>query len=85
MENVRNILVAIDLGESSAQALVEARALAGRFGSALHLLCVVQDPAALSWAPDAETGMLSTLVSQMQQDARAPLEALPPARAAGRS
>jgi nucleotide-binding universal stress UspA family protein len=51
MENVKNILVAIDLGESSAQALVEARALAGRFGSALHVLCVVQDPAALSWAP----------------------------------
>lgn len=79
MENVKNILVGIDLGESSAQALVDARALAGRFGSALHLLCVVQDPAALSWAPDAETGMLSTLVSQMQQDARAHLEGLLPA------
>ena len=79
MENVRNILVAIDLGESSNDALVEGRAHAVRLGATLHLLCVVQDPFSLPWAPTAPDQVLSTLVGQMQRDARAHLDHLLPA------
>ncbi|MGE5833277.1 MAG: universal stress protein [Acidobacteriota bacterium] len=79
MQNVRNILVAVDLGESSKDALVEARALADRFGATLHLLCVVQDPFSLPWAPTAPDQVLSTLVAQMQRDAKTYLDRLVPA------
>ena len=76
MENVKTILVAVDLGESSKQAFAEARELAGRFDATLHLLCVVQDPSSLPWAPGASDNVLSTLVAQMQSDARAHLDRL---------
>jgi nucleotide-binding universal stress UspA family protein len=76
MAHVKNILAALDLGESSKQALGEARDLAGRFGATLHLLCVVQDPASLPWAPAASDTVLSTLLAQMQNDARAHLDRL---------
>ena len=78
MDNVRNILVAIDLGDSSTRAFVEAKELAGRLGARLHLLCVVQDPAALPWAPEASTDLLMTLVAQMRRDAQAHLDQLMP-------
>jgi nucleotide-binding universal stress UspA family protein len=81
MENVRSILVGIDLGESSKDAFVEARALAGQCGASLHLLCVVQDPFTLPWAPTAPDQVLSTLVAQMQRDAQAHLDRLLPAGA----
>jgi nucleotide-binding universal stress UspA family protein len=76
MENVKTVLVAIDLGESSKQAFAEARDLAGRLGAAIHLLCVVQDPSSLPWAPAASDGVISALVAQMQNDARAHLDRL---------
>jgi nucleotide-binding universal stress UspA family protein len=79
MDNVSNILVGIDLGESSRQAFAAARDLAGRLGAKLHLLCVVQDPGSLPWAPAAPHDVLSTLVAQMQRDARVYLEELVPA------
>jgi nucleotide-binding universal stress UspA family protein len=76
MDNVKNILVAVDLGESSTPAFAEARELATRFGAALHLLCVVQDPFSLPWAPTADQTVLATLLAQLQQDAKAYLERL---------
>ncbi len=76
MADVRNILVAIDLGESSQQALAEARELAGRTGAAIHLLCVVQDPSALAWAPAAQADVLASLSGQMQRDANTYLDQL---------
>jgi nucleotide-binding universal stress UspA family protein len=76
MDNVRNILVAIDLGESSKRAFVEAKELAGRLGARLHLLCVVQDPSAFPWAPAASDDTLMTLVAQMQRDAKTHLDDL---------
>jgi universal stress protein A len=78
MHNVRNVLVAIDLGESSTQVLGEAKELAARYEARLHLLCVVQDPSALPWAPAASTATLMTLVADMQRDARAHLDQLMP-------
>jgi nucleotide-binding universal stress UspA family protein len=71
MEHIRRILVAIDLGESSREALAEARELWDRSGGMLHVLCVVQDPFALPWATSAGEGLLSTLSTQMERDARA--------------
>jgi nucleotide-binding universal stress UspA family protein len=76
MEDLRNILVAVDLGESSQQAFAEARDLAKRFGATLHLLCVVQDPSALAWAPAAPADTLAALGKQMRADAAAHLDRL---------
>jgi nucleotide-binding universal stress UspA family protein len=76
MQHLRNILVAIDLGDSSKQALAEARELAGGSGATIHLFCVVQDPAALPWAPTAQAGTLAALGAQMRQDAAAHLDRL---------
>jgi nucleotide-binding universal stress UspA family protein len=78
MQNVKDILVAIDLGESSKQALAEARELWDRFGSRLHVLCVVQDPSSLPWAPAADPHVLSALQAQMQMDAKRYLTSLLP-------
>lgn len=80
MAGVRHILVALDLGEASKQALEHARTLAASFGASLHLLCVVQDPFSLPWAPEAPGEALSTLLAHMQHDAQAHLEAVMPAR-----
>ena len=76
MAHVKHVLVAIDLGESSKQALAEAREVAGRTGAAIHLLCVVQDPSALAWAPAAGADMIATLSGQMQRDAKTYLDQL---------
>lgn len=71
-----NILVALDLGEASQRALEQARTLAACFKGSLHLLCVVQNPFALPWAPAASYDQLKTLLGQMEHDARAHLEGL---------
>lgn len=76
MENATNILVAVDLGESSRAALVKARQLWDRSGAKLHVLGVVQDPFLLPWAPAADARVMTTLSTQMQQDAQAYLRSL---------
>jgi nucleotide-binding universal stress UspA family protein len=73
MDNVRDILVGINLGESSKRAFAEAKELADRLGARLHLLCVAQDPSALPWAPSASDDTLLRLLEQMQRDAKAHL------------
>lgn len=78
MADMKNVLVAVDLGEGSRRALEQARTLAAHFGASLHLLCVVQDPFSLPWAPEAATETLSTLLARMQAEARAHLETLIP-------
>ena len=81
---MKNILVALDLGEASQKALEHGRTLAGFFGASLHLLCVVQDPFSLPWAPQAQHETLVALLGQMQQDARAHLEQLTTAEDRGK-
>ena len=76
MEQLKDILVAVDLGDSSTPALAEARDLAGRSGATVHLLCVVQDPSALAWAPAAQANTLAELGKQMRHDAAAHLDRL---------
>jgi len=73
---MKNILVAIDLGEASKRALDQARVLATCFEGSLHLLCVVQNPFSLPWAPAAPHEELTLLLGQMQHDASAHLEQL---------
>jgi nucleotide-binding universal stress UspA family protein len=73
---MKHILVAIDLGEASKRALEHARMLATCFQGSLHLLCVVQDPFSLPWAPAAPHEELTSLLGRMQRDARAYLEQL---------
>ncbi|MDP1570570.1 MAG: universal stress protein [Vicinamibacterales bacterium] len=71
---MKDILVAIDFGAASERALSEARRLAKAFDSALHLVCVVQDPFWLPWAPSARPEMLAALLARMQQETQAHLE-----------
>jgi len=73
---VKHILVAIDCGEASKRALEHARTLATCFQGSLHLLCVVQDPFSLPWAPAAPHEELTSLLGRMQRDASAHLEHL---------
>ena len=73
---MKNILVGIDFGEASKRALDHARTLAGHFEGALHLLCIVQDPFSLPWAPAAPHEALASLVGGMKKDAAAHLEQL---------
>ncbi|HEY5617804.1 MAG TPA: universal stress protein [Vicinamibacterales bacterium] len=71
---MKSILVGIDLGEASTRALEQARMLAACFEGSLHLLCVVQNPFSLPWAPAAPHGELTALLERMRQDASAHLE-----------
>jgi nucleotide-binding universal stress UspA family protein len=73
---MKNILVALDLGEASRRALEQARTLATCFNGSLHLLCVVQSPFALPWAPAAPHEELMVLLEQMERDASTYLESL---------
>jgi nucleotide-binding universal stress UspA family protein len=73
---MKNILVAIDLGEASKRALEHARTLATCFNGSLHLLCVVQSPFSLPWAPAAPHEELMLLLGQMERDAITYLEHL---------
>jgi nucleotide-binding universal stress UspA family protein len=73
---MKNILVAIDLGEASKRALDQARALATCFEGSLHLMCVVQNPFSLPWAPDAPHEKLISLLEWMQHHASTHLEQL---------
>jgi universal stress protein A len=76
MAGIKQILVALDLGDASKQALDHARTLAASFGASLHVLCAVQDPYSLPWASDASRTDLSALLAQMQHHAQAHLESL---------
>jgi nucleotide-binding universal stress UspA family protein len=73
---MKNILVAIDLGEASRRALEHARTLATCAEGSLHLLCVVQSPFSLPWAPAAPHEELMLLLGQMERDAGTYLEHL---------
>jgi len=73
---MKSILVAIDFGEASKRALDQARTLAACVEGSLHLLCVVQNPFSLPWAPAAPHEELTSLLEPMQQDASAHLEQL---------
>jgi universal stress protein A len=73
MIQIREILVPTDFSESAVAALAYAKGLAAQFKSRLHLLHVVAIPQ-LGWAGDASTYSWSTLLADLEADARAELE-----------
>lgn len=75
---IKTILVPTDFSDASAAALNFARALAEAFGSALHLLHVVQDPYVQPWAAEAFGVSLAGVLERWEQDALAQLEKLVP-------
>ncbi len=75
---LRTILVPVDFSDASALALRYARALAEAFGSAVHLLHVVQDPYVQPWAAEALGVSLAGVLERWEQDALAQLERLLP-------
>ena len=78
MIHIKTILVPTDFSDASGAALDYARALAGAFGSALHLLHVVQDPYVQPWAAEAFGVSLAGVLERWEQDAHAQLEQLVP-------
>ena len=78
MIHIKTILVPTDFSDASGAALDYARALAAAFGSALHLLHVVQDPYVQPWAAEAFGVSLAGVLERWEQDARAQLEQLVP-------
>ncbi len=78
MIQIKTILVPTDFSDASSAALEYARALAGAFGSALHLLHVVQDPYVQPWAAEAFGVSLAGVLERWEQDAGAQLETLVP-------
>jgi len=81
------VLVPTDFSEASEVALRYGREFAERFGAALHLVHVVQNPGAQPWAVETYGLSLAMLERQWLQEAHARLEELlpPTARAAVRA
>lgn len=79
MINLKTLLVPFDFSECSNEALRYGLELARRFDAKLHILHVVQDPAAQPWAAEGFAVPLFEAVEQWQQEARQRLVALVPA------
>src|SRR6476620_6920679 len=78
MANYRRVLVPVDFGECSQEALAHACDLARRFDSELHLVHVVE-PFPTTTATSAEFyGDYQNALKQQVDDARQLLSALPP-------
>lgn len=75
---IKTILVPTDFSDTSEVALNYGRALAEAFGSALHVLHVVQDPYAQPWAAEAYGFSLGGLVEQWKQQSSDRLKELLP-------
>jgi nucleotide-binding universal stress UspA family protein len=74
MIRLERILVPTDFSETSEVALTYARALAGNFGAALHVLHVVPDPYTQPWGPEAYGLNLPDLLREMQDSASKSLQ-----------
>ncbi len=80
---IKTIMVPVDFSETSDVALSYARAFADAFGSALHVVHVVQDPYAQPWAAEAYGFSLGSLVEQWKQQSEQRLKELVPDAAGG--
>jgi nucleotide-binding universal stress UspA family protein len=79
MINLRRILVPSDFSECSDAAVRYGLELARRFDATLHLLHVVQDPAAQPWAGEGFAVPMLEALDEWQKEARTRLEhAIPP-------
>jgi len=78
MITLKTVLVPTDFSDTSEVALRYGKALAEKFGAALHLVHIVQEPFSQPWAVEAYGFSLASLQEQWQQDAGRRLdEALP--------
>jgi nucleotide-binding universal stress UspA family protein len=67
---IRNILVPTDFSEPADAAFEYAQALAGEFGSRVHLLHVVPEPYVYPWGTELSTMPLAEVLAQSEQAAR---------------
>ena len=74
MSLIKRIVVATDFSEQSARALAYADKLATRFGAALHLIHVVQDPFQQPWVVEAYSVNLPELKQEWVRGATIELE-----------
>jgi nucleotide-binding universal stress UspA family protein len=74
MISLKKVLVPIDFSETSDIALRYGKALAGAFGSSLHVIHVVQEPYAQPWAVEAYGFSMATLQEDWIKEANAKLE-----------
>lgn len=83
-EQIRHILVPIDFSVHSERALEFAVAVAQRFGGAVELLHVIEDPfVSGAWSSEAFTPNIPELLDQLIGNARKRLEAMQAAAAKG--
>jgi nucleotide-binding universal stress UspA family protein len=78
MITLKNILVPSDFSECSEQAVLYGLELARKFDATLHLLHVVQDPAAQAWAAEGFAMPLLEVIEQWQKQAEERLTAAVP-------
>src|SRR5262245_3672220 len=74
MISLKKVLVPIDFSDTSDIALRYGKALAGAFGSSLHVIHVVQEPYAQPWAVEAYGFSMATLQEDWIKEANAKLE-----------
>jgi nucleotide-binding universal stress UspA family protein len=76
MVAIQRILVPTDFSEPAEAALRYARALAGEFGSTLHLMHVVPEPYVYPWGTEVSTLPLVDLLTQSEKQAGERLKTL---------
>jgi nucleotide-binding universal stress UspA family protein len=74
MISLKKVLVPVDFSDTSDIALRYGKALAGAFGSSLHVIHVVQEPYAQPWAVEAYGFSMASLQEDWIKEANAKLE-----------
>ena len=76
MITLKTILVPTDFSEASESALSYGKALAGAFGSSLHLVHVMEDLLAHAWAAEVYVASMPQLREEIEKEARQRLAAM---------
>ncbi len=76
MITLKTILVPTDFSEASESALSYGKAMAGAFGSALHLVHVMEDLLAHAWAAEVYVASMPQLRDEIEKESRQRLAAM---------
>ncbi len=76
MITLKTILVPTDFSEASESALSYGKAMAGAFGSALHLVHVMEDLLAHAWAAEVYVASMPQLREEIEKESRQRLAAM---------